>query len=501
VPVVDVADNFNRANSSTLGVTSTGAKPWVVLDGTAAINGNVAYLNGVAVIDVETADVEASVTFQQAEGQLFFRVVDLDNFWAVETTETEVIVHRNINGLSYTPLRQNMTVADVHTITITTAATGAVTAAIDGSSVYSGTDTTLASATRVGLAGSASRFDNFVAEPQCFVPTAPTDLLPSGTTVDVGAALTFSWTYHGGSPQTSYSLRYRPTGTSTWTTVSGGSTASHTLTAGTLVADDYEWDVATSNTAGAGPPSAQAFFTGTVAPGTPTLTAPTAGSVVATPTSTVTWTATAQDAYQVEVLVSGAVTYASGTVTSSGTRSHEVTHPVNGRAETVRMRVQDEGIWSSWASAAYTVNYDPPATPGYTWTATGAGFLQVTPAAGTPVDDQPAVVSFAIWRRPTGSADPTGTRLAVGVLPGATWTDAHVAHLEDVEYRVEAVAANGATASSDWEPSEAPPPPPPGAPDQVTGVSVTPQSTTSAQVSWTELEDADSYTVAWTPVA
>ncbi len=63
---------------------------------------------------------------------------------------------------------------------------------------------------------------------------------------------------------------------------------------------------------------------------------------------------------------------------------------------------------------------------------------------------QPAVSNNELYRRPRGSLDPVGFRVAVALTVSAAWDDPHLAHLEDVQYRAVAYGVNDTQVSSDW---------------------------------------------------
>ena len=83
-----IFDNFNRANSSSLGFTSDGNAQWSVLSGSFSISSNVVTstgTSGVAVVDLGASNVTASLSLSWGGDALYFRVVDANNWWRVGT--------------------------------------------------------------------------------------------------------------------------------------------------------------------------------------------------------------------------------------------------------------------------------------------------------------------------------------------------------------------------------------------------------------------------------
>lgn len=83
-----IADDFNRPNSSTLGVTSVGGVPWVPIIGTWGITSNRPTTstaiadNPHAIVQANTPDVDTAIDVNSSGGgdALYFRVVDASNW-------------------------------------------------------------------------------------------------------------------------------------------------------------------------------------------------------------------------------------------------------------------------------------------------------------------------------------------------------------------------------------------------------------------------------------
>lgn len=99
-----IFDNFNRANSSSLGFTSDGNAQWSVLSGSFSISSNTAIssgTSGVAVVDFGTANVNASLALSWGGDALYFRVVDANNWWRVGTFFDQVTTTTPYNYYRY----------------------------------------------------------------------------------------------------------------------------------------------------------------------------------------------------------------------------------------------------------------------------------------------------------------------------------------------------------------------------------------------------------------
>jgi hypothetical protein len=271
-------------------------------------------------------------------------------------------------------------------------------------------------------------------------PNAPTGLSPDGVTIDRTVTQRFSWTFSDPDPDDSESkhdLRYRASGTATWTVVSGTTPNQfHDFPGGTFAAGDYEWQVRTYDAQGAvGPYSASAFFTAADPPAGPTITDPVNGGTIASETYPVQWSTPEQASYQARrVEDDGAgnpdpttVYAATGEVPSATARAHTLTFETNNRDEHVQVRIKANGLWSTWSSVRVTVSYTPPAAPTVNVTADspeGAIGVAVVPGAW-PVDV--SAVTFT----GTGDGGMTGPAATDGVTGSHVWEAVCVATAAD----------------------------------------------------------------------
>ncbi|HET7303642.1 MAG TPA: glycine-rich protein, partial [Segeticoccus sp.] len=298
-------------------------------------------------------------------------------------------------------------------------------------------------------------------------PNAPALSFPTGNqSVPSDNTSRFTWQFSDpdvGDHQSAYSLRYRPIGAATWTTISVQLPNSfHDFTAGTFVdATNYEWQVATTDAQGlVGPFAASEFFTAHVTPPGPTITAPINGATVPQ-TVTVTWSTPNQDSWQVQILDdAGAVVQDTGE-TVGAARSTDVTFAVNNVTRVIQQRSKYQGLWSPWASVTVMVSYTPPPTPTVTLSpdnAAGATVLAIDnppPGAGEPsvsyVDVYCRTAAGSVLADAYRPYSEAGVRLATWQPPGSLWSDPVPASSPVVyEYRVVAVGSNGTTAASAW---------------------------------------------------
>lgn len=206
-------------------------------------------------------------------------------------------------------------------------------------------------------------------------PNAPTPTYPTGgVSVERAAVQRLSWAFSdsdAGDSQSKFDLQWR-VGAGAWTTVT--ETTPNTFydaPAATFPLGSVEWQVRTYDAQGVvGPWSASAFFTAASTPGLPAITAPLNGAVIATGDASLTWSAPAQESYQVRRVADNAgaadtaTVYAdTGEVVSNTARLAPLAFAVNNRYEHVQVRIKNSGLWSSWASVRVQVSFTPPLSP------------------------------------------------------------------------------------------------------------------------------------------
>ncbi|NMC35009.1 MAG: fibronectin type III domain-containing protein [Veillonellaceae bacterium] len=204
-------------------------------------------------------------------------------------------------------------------------------------------------------------------------PNPPSSLSPNGAVFDATEARTFSWQHNpvDTTSQTSYEVRYRESGASTWTTTgqTTSSVSEHTFPADTFTnGASWEWQVRTWG-ADEDPSdwSPTATFTTSAAP-TATIQSPEMGSTLTGATCTLVWVfydadGTAQSQWRAGLIRDGiTVETRSGTGTASTVTF--TTRLDNSATYTARVQVRDgSGLWSEWDTTTFTTDFAEPAAP------------------------------------------------------------------------------------------------------------------------------------------
>lgn len=319
----------------------------------------------------------------------------------------------------------------------------------------------------------------YTPQSQSYSPNTPTWESPiNGAAADVAASLVLDWAFTDPDPgdtQSKFalsrqvgagSLEYWRTSDSTWQVTEQQNTSGTTSL--TLTATQWSLDGLAN---GATDPNhtykvkvwdsgnnASSYSAGMVvtpsAKVNPAITAPTAAQVITTDHVTLTWTATEQTRYRVQLDVQGgAQVYDSGWITDSVTRSVVVPYTLpNATAWTVKITTaNNEGLASTTVTQNFSVSFTPPATP--TLVATPLpnppdGFIRVVVTNPTPGGGQPAVASNEVWRRLTGTT--STVRVGVNVANNGTLNDFRAVSGVAYEYQVLVTGVNGTSASSAW---------------------------------------------------
>ena len=172
---------------------------------------------------------------------------------------------------------------------------------------------------------------------------------PSGS-VENGH-ITFRWIHStdNATKQYAFDLQYKESSSNDWTVVADHVVSdSSTITADISVSGVYQWRVRTYNQSDAPSSWATASFVNKIALTPPSsILASTAGRPI------VTWTSSAQRAYQLQMLLDDSIVYDSGVV-YSGDSEHFVDQYFDSSVYAVRVRVFDLlGDSSDWSEAAY----------------------------------------------------------------------------------------------------------------------------------------------------
>lgn len=206
--MVTLADNFDRANSSTsLGSTSTGAVPWSALSGTWGILTNRGYVavsiggggQNEAVVDTGSADGTTGVKLATVGAAAFFglcfRATDASNHYVFEGSNgTRARVYKKVAG-AYTLLGQsaeNVYYASLDLIEVVLSGSS-ITVKRNGATLVALSDATYTTQTKHGLhlVGSSSSNSTYFDD---FVFTDPAGVAITGTLNAVLPKLTASLT-------------------------------------------------------------------------------------------------------------------------------------------------------------------------------------------------------------------------------------------------------------------------------------------------------------------
>lgn len=290
-------------------------------------------------------------------------------------------------------------------------------------------------------------------------PNAPTLVtMADGATVDRGTIQRARHTFSDPDPfdsQSAFDLRYRITGTSTWTTINRTTPNPwHDFAAGALAAGAYERQVRTYDAAGnVSPWSASGFFTAATVPDGPSITYPTNGQTVEQ-AENVVWSTPDQDAYQVRRLAdaagtpnTGVVYFDTGEVTNPATRSLALDFATNSRTEHVQVRVKNDGLWSPWATVQVAVSYTPPPVPTFVlYPDPATASFQVSVTNPAPTGGDPAAIYNDIWVDDGNGPERKATQLPTNTV-WRYWTPRSG---RDYTFAIQvvAVAANGVTSTS-----------------------------------------------------
>ena len=246
---------------------------------------------------------------------------------------------------------------------------------------------------------------------------------PVGRAEDGSKDIVFRWTVRNsdGSEPSRVVVRWKKTteAATEWRTVLDESDAVYELTmpAGTFPAGGIDWQVTAYNRDSVAGPASVASFVCMVAPDAPQgLTA------TAVPRTTISWQATGQEAYQIEI--NGEVVQASYGPDVTSWRKEE---PLEDGVYSIRVRIQGAyGLWSDWAETSISVVNVPDGEIALTGKFRVDGVLHWTyDGVGDP--ETVAIYRDGKW---------------IGTATGKTaFTDRFV--LGDHEYRVEYWFADG----------------------------------------------------------
>lgn len=279
----------------------------------------------------------------------------------------------NVNTLSYDV---SITTDGITWKQYTTATTNGVTSfKIDTSTLDQSTKVTVAVRAKdseyTGAWSYSERFTIFHNIP----PAMPTVITPlMGSVVDRTGIIRFAWSPDPKSIQSGYQLRWRTVDSSgnrgAWTYIPSSSTYTNSsdnfynMPANTLPAfTNIEWGVSTQNEFNLSSAfSIETLFIANNPSTAPVMIYPTASAVVPSTTIALEWTSTFQLQWDATLYSStGVVLW-----TSSGIdeRYVKVNYTLaNNTSYYVKVRVNSNGLWSSYTQTNFSVSYSPPAYP------------------------------------------------------------------------------------------------------------------------------------------
>lgn len=295
----------------------------------------------------------------------------------------------------------------------------------------------------------SARGVEIVVEGTWSIQTPSIQSLQGGEIQNVNEPATFRWQHNGSFNQVGYDLRYRRRGNPLWTTLTRTSTAqSHVLTSGSLSTGEYEWQIRTRSQYGYESNWSQiSIFEVADSTPSPIITYPENDGTVTVSDLQLSWEASEQNRYEIQILNDSNEVIWSDTRTST-VRAVTVEGILeNNKSYTVRLRVNRQfGIWSNWAEISFEVVYAPPPKPLLTFEKiVENAAIGVTINNPSPEGSQPGITSQTLFRQ----SDAGLVKLAEGLERNVTIMDYTPASGVDYEYFVIVRGDNGTTVTSD----------------------------------------------------
>ncbi len=280
-------------------------------------------------------------------------------------------------------------------------------------------------------------------------PNAPTALAPNGKIRGDGESVRFSWTHNpvDSSVQSTFELRYRPTGTKAWVTRTGTKDAFLNII---LDVGAFEWQVRTK---GSHPDFSQWSATATVTvidrPGVAIEQPDTVWAASRVP---VVWSwyqaqSRPQSAWEAE-LINGVGDRVEAKDGTGGVSTVTFDTRVGEGEWTVQVRAATGDVWSEWGVSTFTVAFTPPAPPviaGEWDEEAGVVQLEVAPGAGAGFE---VTTSVIIERSIDGGETWELVVEVVGVE--SVVLDGESLSFGDTQYRATALTVEGATTSTQF---------------------------------------------------
>lgn len=192
----------------------------------------------------------------------------------------------------------------------------------------------------------------------------PIPISPISQYVEETRPVRFEWNFVGGSgneTQSKFDLQYSTNGGSTWATKTATTSETYyELPANTFSGGNVTWRVRTYNNWNeASPYSDNKSFTVIGSPSIPLIS-----SVTNSARPTITWQATGQHIYELQILQGEEVIFNSGSIPSTNDRSIKVPVYLKDGNYTTRLRIFNEyNLYSPWAEKAFTISTLKPTKP------------------------------------------------------------------------------------------------------------------------------------------
>ena len=296
--------------------------------------------------------------------------------------------------------------------------------------------------------GVTSSYTSVVTATPRTTPSAPS---PSATPGNRQIALSWTAPGNGGSAITDYTVEYKASSSSSWTTFTDGTSSTPAITVtGLLNGTGYDFRVTSTNAVGTSSTSSVVSSTPRTTPGAPTSPAATAGDQQVT----VTWTAptgsstggSAITDYVVETKLASALTWTTVEDGVSTSTSATITGLANGTAINVRVSaVNAAGTGTATTTLAATPRTTPgaPSDVAATVTTTSVTLTWDAPAS----DGGSAITDYIVKRRVVG--DSSWTTVADGTSTSRSATVTGLTTGTSYEFTIAAVNAAGTGSASD----------------------------------------------------
>ena len=265
----------------------------------------------------------------------------------------------------------------------------------------------------------------------------PTPTRPVGGEVqNLQETIRFRWNHNSLLNQESFELRYRVTGSSSWTTVQEDTNNSYyDLPPNTLTTNEYEWQVRTTSEYDFVSPwsLAQVFYAAHVPP-SPVFMTPIEGETIGISDLHIEWDSIDQDRYEFELLDSDNNIIWSVAKLSTSQEISIDNILENNQSYTLRLRVGQPGsLASSWTEINISVDYTAPALPILTLTPDKeTGSIEVDIHNPPPTGTEPTPTHQELFRREDGG----GWIKLANLLPNSKYVDYTPASGKTYDYRV-----------------------------------------------------------------